>query len=221
MEQRKNAISLASGLVADDHAETQFGLVGLLKDKLGAQSTHAVASFGDALEILKAQAIDLAILDLGLPGLANPAGLSQIRTAWPATKLVVLSGSDAPADILTALAAGVHGYVLKTETLDGLAGKISHVLAGEIYVPPCLADRTRPRRSGAIAPSDLPAGSPKLTTRQRDVLQAIVQGRSNKQIAKDLGLAIGTVKMHVSAVLTVLGAQNRLHAATIGRHLFE
>ena len=221
MSQKTAARCIAEVLVADDHAVTRFGLVGFLKEKLGAGRTHEAARYGDALQILHNQPVDLAIFDLGIPGLTSAAQLAEVRESWPGTKVVVLSGSDSPEDILAALGAGVHGYIIKTETMDGLSERLAYVLSGEVYVPACLAERSRtPAEHPAVAPVAAMDG-PKLTPRQRDVLRAIVHGRSNKQIAKDLGLAIGTVKMHVSAVLTALGAQNRLHAATLGRHLFD
>lgn len=206
-------------LVADDHGVTRFGLVQFLRSKLGATSTHEAGRFEDAINVLEKQRVDLAVFDLGIPGLQSPRDLSRIRDRWPATKLVVLSGSDAREDILSALEARVHGYFIKTEPLDDLAERLGHVMAGEIYVPPCLAE---PGNGASPAPAPVSAhGSPKLTQRQLEVLSALVRGLPNKQIAKELELSLGTVKMHVSAVLTALGAKNRLQAASIGRKLLE
>jgi DNA-binding NarL/FixJ family response regulator len=226
MAQRKPARSAASVLVADDHAVTRFGLMQFLRDKLDASSAYEAQRFDEALDVLRAHTVDLAIFDLGIPGLSSPADLSQVRDNWPAMKVVVLSGSDARGDILAALAAGVHGYIVKTETMEGLAERLGYVLSGEVYVPPSLTERSHQAIGHAVGTAPVePVGetstSPKLTQRQRQVLKAIMRGQSNKQIAKDLDLAIGTVKMHVSAVLTALGAQNRLHAATLGRSLGE
>lgn len=230
MTQKKPTRSVARVLVADDHGVTRFGLVQFLRNKLNARTTHEAQRFDDALTLLQSHTVDLAIFDLGIPGLVSPADLAQVRDAWPAMKVVVLSGSSERGDILTALAAGVHGYIVKTETMDGLAERLGYVLSGEVYVPPCLTERSLPdrrppeRRDGAAIVDALDvvadgAGGPKLSLRQRQVLSAIMRGQSNKQIAKELNLAIGTVKMHVSAVLTALGAQNRLHAASLGRAL--
>lgn len=222
MTQKKSTRSATRVLVADDHGVTRFGLIQFLRNKLDVRTTHEAQRFDDALTLLQSQTVDLAIFDLGIPGLASPADLAQVRDAWPAMKVVVLSGSSQRGDILTALAAGVHGYIVKTETMDGLAERLGYVLSGEVYVPPCLTERCTltPLAHAAEAVADGGQG-PKLTARQRQVLKAIMRGQSNKQIAKELNLAIGTVKMHVSAVLTALGAQNRLHAASLGRALGE
>jgi DNA-binding NarL/FixJ family response regulator len=228
MTNRKSAKSVARVLVADDHGVTRFGLVQFLRDKLDAETTHEAQRFDDALALLRSHTVDLAIFDLDIPGLADPADLAQVRETWPAVKVVVLSGSSERGDILSALTAGVHGYIVKTETMEGLAERLGYVLSGEVYVPPCLSELSeRGRKPGseragmddAVEPAGDAANALKLTTRQRQVLEAIMRGQSNKQIAKDLDLAVGTVKMHVSAVLTALGAQNRLHAASLGRRL--
>ncbi len=218
----KSSKSSTRVLVADDHGVTRFGLVQFLRNELDALTTHEAQRFDDALALLQSHTIDLAIFDLSIPGLASPADLAQVRDAWPAMKVVVLSGSAERADILTALAAGVHGYIVKTETMNGLAERLGYVLSGEVYVPPCLSERGHCTAIADVVEPVAEGGpGPKLSKRQRQVLKAIMRGQSNKQIAKELELAIGTVKMHVSAVLTALGAQNRLHAASLGRTLGE
>lgn len=223
MSDRSSGKSLGTVLVADDHGVTRFGLMEFLRSQLGARVALEAARFGDAMKHLNNQKIDMAIFDLGIPGLKSPKDLRQVREKWPEMKVVVLSGSSRRANILAALEAGVHGYIVKTETMPDLAERLGYVLAGEIYVPACLADIDS---DGAHADDDTPetdsaAKAPKLTARQVQVLRAIMKGLPNKQIAKELKLSVGTVKMHVSAVLTALGAQNRLHAAALARKLFD
>ncbi len=223
MTQRKTRKPIASVLVADDHGVTRFGLMQFLRSTLGATAAHEVLSYGEALEFLEGHKVDLAIFDLGIPGLGSPRALAEVREKWPATKVVVLSGSSSRSHVLAALEAGVHGYIVKTETMEGLAEKLAYVLAGEIYVPPCLAE-SRAGDAGEASASNAEnrdGDGPKLTERQLQVLKLIVKGLPNKQIAGEMNLALGTVKMHVSAVLTALGARNRLHAAALGRRLFD
>ncbi len=225
MPARKPSQLLTSVLLADDHGVTRFGLLQFLRSKLDVRTICEAQRFGDAIEILEQQKFDLGIFDLGIPGLKSPRELAQVRERWPQMRVVVLSGSDLRSNILAALEAGVHGYIVKTETMDDLAERLGYVMSGEIYVPPCLAERT----GGAVGDAMRIEGDqerngvagPRLTQRQQQVLKAMVQGASNKQIAKELKLSVGTVKMHVSAVLTVLGAQNRLHAASLGRKLVD
>lgn len=224
MSERKPNLSVNSVLVADDHGVTRFGLMEFLKSKLHVRSAFEAQRFGDALQILKNQKVDLAIFDLGIPGLRSAKDLGQIREQWPNMRLVVLSGSELRSNILAALEAGVHGYIVKTETMEDLAERLGYVISGGIYVPPSLADRTAGMMAEAQASSSIDqpaAGLPKITQRQKQVLRGIITGQSNKQIANDLKLSVGTVKMHVSAVLTALGAQNRSHAASLGRRLLD
>lgn len=224
MNNRRPSKKISTALVADDHGVTRFGLLEFLRGKLGVPAPLDAPSFNSALELLSKNPVELAIFDLYLPGLRAPSDLARVRTTSPNAKLVVLSGSDKRSDILAALEAGAHGYIVKTDTLEDLADRLGYVLSGEIYVPPCLADLSAPSadQKSSTSVKDLPNPSGiKLTDRQRQVLKAMVRGRSNKQIAKELELSIGTVKMHVSAVLTALGAQNRLHAASLGRTLVE
>jgi DNA-binding NarL/FixJ family response regulator len=224
MSAKKDSKQITSVLVADDHAVTRFGLSQFLRATLGATGVHEVQTFGEALRFMESQKVDLAIFDLGIPGLGAPRLLTSIRDRWPSTKVVVLSGSSSRNNILAALEAGVHGYIVKTETMDGIADKLGYVLSGEIYVPSSLAERGTivgngfEEASAAMLPE---RDGPRLTERQRQVLELIVKGLPNKQIASELNLALGTVKMHVSAVMTALGAKTRLQAAAVGRKLFD
>jgi DNA-binding NarL/FixJ family response regulator len=213
---------IACALVAEDHGVTRFGLTQFLRDRMNVKQVLEASRFMDATDQLANQPVDLAIFDLDIPGLKSPKELLSVRERWPDVKVVVLTANAQRSSILAALEAGVHGYIVKTDSMDDLAERLGYVVSGEIYVPPTLAEI-----SGGLAGEDeateaaAAAGLPKLTLRQRQVLRSIVKGHSNKQIAKDLKLAVGTVKMHVSAVLTALGAQNRSHAASLGRKLFD
>ena len=214
---------IASALIAEDQGVTRFGLLQFLRDALEVKQAFEAQRFSDALEILERERVELAIFDLRIPGMKSARDLAQVRERWPDVRVVVFSGSSLRADILAALEAGVHGYIVKTDSMGDLAERLAYVMSGQIYVPPCLADTTAGLGEAEEIASNATAaaGLARLTHRQRQVLRSIVKGHSNKQIAKELKLAIGTVKMHVSAVLTALGAQNRSHAASLGRRLFD
>lgn len=219
MSEHSRSKAITTALVADDHGIARFGIAQFLRTQLGVRSVLEAPRFGDALDLLQSQKIDLALFDVHMPGLSSARDFAQVREHWPDVKVVVLSGSDSRANILDALHAGVHGYIIKTETMEDLAERLGYIMSGEIYVPPSLA--TLPPGQTASEPVDAAAERrqvpPRLTSRQQQVLKAIVKGQSNKLIAKELDLAVGTVKMHVSAVLTALGAETRLQAASLGR----
>src|SRR5918999_1132731 len=131
-------------LIADDHEVFRFGLSQLLRQELGAERILEAERFEEALGHLRDAALRLVIIDLGMPGLSSPDQLATIRTQRPDVLVVVISGSDAREDILAALAAGVHGYIVKSQRTTALIDKLRYVLGGEIYVPPSLADRPSP-----------------------------------------------------------------------------
>jgi DNA-binding NarL/FixJ family response regulator len=163
--------------------------------------------------------VALAIVDLRMPGLSSPKDVARVRLLSPDTRVVVLSASDAREDILEALEAGVHGYIVKTQHPDQLIDRLRYVLSGEIYVPATLAelpvDSAEERGTGAGARLAAPA----LSDRQRQVLEGLVEGKSNKEIAKALNVAEGTVKAHLSVLFKILGAGNRAHAAALAKQL--
>lgn len=199
-------------LIADDHALFRGGL----KLQLSAFSDDLdVLEAGSFDEVLALAAqhdpVDLAILDLAMPGPCWSEAVRELRQAWPGTRVVVLTGDDDPATVRSALDAGVHGYVPKSEQPHVFAAALRLVLAGGSYFPVAMLGRTEP------APVCAPATPHAITGRQREVLQLMAEGCANKEIAYRLGLTEGTVKLHVAAVLRGLGAHNRTQAVAIAR----
>lgn len=203
-------------LIADDHEVFRFGLAEVLRTSLGASRVVSVGTFQAALDALTDQDLSLAIFDLRIPGLDDPHDLSKIRHRRPDLRIIVLSGSPDRDDILAALTAGVHGYLVKNECTPKLVERIKRIMSGEIYVPPSIADLTM-KIHDAQSPRDAVSG---LTERQKQVLGLIAQGHSNKTIAKKLTIAESTVKMHIAASFRVIGANNRTQAAAIYKTLF-
>jgi DNA-binding NarL/FixJ family response regulator len=198
-------------LVADDHDVFRLGLISLLRRGLGAKRILEAQRFEQVLELLNSTNVALAILDLSMPGLRSADELAQIRTRHPATHLVVLSASQSRKDILDSLSAGVHGYIVKTQPVDELIDKLRYVLSGQIYAPPLLAEPP--------SPSEMPPSTKALSARQLEVLKCLIAGKSNKEIAQELKIAEGTVKIHLATLFRVLGASNRAHAVALGKQL--
>jgi DNA-binding NarL/FixJ family response regulator len=202
-------------LIADDHEVFRIGLVQLLRRSLKVKRFLEAERFAQVIEHLEDRDVTLTILDLRMPGLAGPEEITRMRLLRPDAQVVVLSASDSRKDILEALSAGAHGYIVKSQNTDQLIDRLRYVLSGEIYVPSVLAElppesaETRGPRSEQKALSD----------RQRQVLEGIVEGKSNKEIARSLNVAEGTVKIHLAALFRVLGATNRAHAAALGKQL--
>ena len=207
-------------LIADDHEVFRVGLMQLLRRYLNVKRFVEAECFADAMEHLNQKDLTLAIVDLRMPGLSGPRDIARMRLFRPEALIVVLSASDSREDILEALSAGVHGYIVKSQHTEQLIDRLRYILAGEIYVPPILAQRAPEPGGGLVDPNlaDQPVQK-SLSSRQRQVLKCLVEGKSNKEIAQALNVAEGTVKMHLVALFRVLGATNRAHAAALGKQL--
>lgn len=197
-------------LIVDDHVLLRDGLTTLLA-RFGPETKVLAAADGaSALEIAaRERDIDIAVVDLAMPGLGGAALIEALAERHPDLPLVVLSASENAADVRRVMALGALGYVPKSASPETLLSAVKLVLAGELYVPPLLLDE-RPTPSAA----DI-AG--KLTPRQADVLACMCRGLSNKAAARELNMSEKTVKTHVTAILRALGATNRAQAATIAR----
>ena len=128
-------------LLADDHQVVRIGVGQMLRSELGVKKVVEAERFDEAMKIIENQPIALAIFDLGMPGVDRPATLAVVRAKQPETKVVVLSASESRSDILAALEAGVHGYLVKAGRMEAIVDTLRYVMSGGIYVPPLLADR--------------------------------------------------------------------------------
>jgi DNA-binding NarL/FixJ family response regulator len=203
-------------LVVDDHELIRNSIAQVLLREFVDSRVVEAGHFDEALHQFDDPDVYLAICDLRLPGMASTRDLGKLRSKRPDVRIIVLSGSESRTDILAALEAGVHGYIVKKERTDVVLERIKHVLAGEMYVPPCLAILTEEAPMANFAEPSEPSVEV-LTPRQREVLQLITEGLSNKAIGRQLGVAEGTVKMHVATILKAIDANNRAHAAAIGK----
>lgn len=199
-------------LLVDDHALFRDALALLLR-QLDAPVKIVHASTAD--EALAAAVhysdLDLILLDLSLPCADGLGALEQLRRSAPTVPVVVVSASLRAADVRAALAGGAAGYVPKTMSSQEMLAALGAILDGDIFVPPhLLAALSDPPAAGIAPPTEQTAT---LTDRQIEVLRLLGAGQSNKEIARTLRLAEGTVKLHVSALMRALGAKNRTEAA--------
>ncbi|MFC0386486.1 response regulator [Muricoccus vinaceus] len=218
------------GLVADDHEMFRAAFAELLRKEFDFFLVAEAGSLEQTLEELHANpAIGLAFIDLTMPGMNGLVSLEAIRAAHPGVQVVVVSGSERREDILMALNAGVHGYIPKALGIKAIAMAVATVLGGNIFVPTALTIRpalpvpapilaAAPPTGVAIAAQM--AGGVKLSARQREVITLLAQGKSNKEIARDLKLSEGTVKVHLNALFRALGAHNRVGAVAAMDRVF-
>jgi len=216
-------------LVADDDPFFRIALSSILKTRLGFGNVIETGSLDDAIEKLAESegGIDFALFDLSMPGMESAASLKAVRDFSPDMKTAVVSSSNRRSDIIAALSIGVHGYVPKGLGPDDLTDALRKIMDGTIYVPPILASVEEDEdevRKPAIRTG--PAEGDKallssLTQRQKDVLELLVQGSSNKEIARKLNLSSGTVKIHIASLFKSLGVKNRAAAAVVGLQLLS
>lgn len=211
-------------LVADDDEFFRMAISSILLERLGVAEVIEVGSLDEAMDRLGERSdITIALFDLAMPGMHGPANLGAVRETFPEILTAVVSASRRRQDILTTLDAGAHGYVPKGMGVEDLTHALKVILEGTIYVPPLLAhvsaeDHAVSQYSGAERRS-APDVLARLTPRQRDVLELLVKGQSNKEIARSLDLGEGTVKIHLAALFRNLGVRNRATAAVAGAQL--
>jgi DNA-binding NarL/FixJ family response regulator len=208
-------------LIADDHSLYRTGLALLLQDRLGVSEVIEASGFDHALDRLAdTPGITLALFDLSMPGMGGPESLRVIKETYPELRVAVVSGLEDRGNVLKAISIGLNGYVPKSLSEDEIAAALKGVLEGHVYIPKFMTASSVPRQdeprdnpsdSGHAAPAP---GLDRLTPRQRDVLACILRGRSNKEVARELDIAEGTVKIHLAALFVQFGARNRTELAT-------
>jgi DNA-binding NarL/FixJ family response regulator len=207
-------------LTADDDEFFRIALRSILTKQLRVDEVIDAGSFDDALERLAERPdISLALFDLQMPGMKSTANLKTVRESFPTVRVGVVSASQNRQDVMAALIAGVHGYVPKSLGVAELGQAIGLILQGVIFVPRSLAD-VGPDASEQPSFSK-PGQAHSLTPRQRQVLQLLVAGKSNKEIARTLELGIGTIKIHMAALFRNLDVANRASAAVVGARLLS
>lgn len=208
-------------LIVDDHAFVCVGLKATLLDGLSDIKVSTASDGAKALDILLNDSIDLAVIDLFMPG--GDGGFDFIDTVcqtYPKLPIIVLSASENPAHIRKCLDIGAKGFVTKSAPKEILFTAITKVLAGDRYIPSALLTA---QGDGGRGNSDLQASADNvtqlLTERQLEILALISKGLSNKLIARELFLSENTVKVHVSAILRALSLSNRTQAGLVGQKL--
>lgn len=200
-------------LLIDDHPLILSALQSVIGGLVDELSMASAASARAARERLaEDEPFDLVLLDLHLGDADGFDLLAEFRAAHPALPIVVLSASDRHGDVMRALDLGAMGFVPKRASTTLLADALQRVLAGEIYMPP---QTLRSAASvGEAAPQQAVEAAllRSLTPRQREVMALLMEGKSNKLIARALGLSVETVKDHVAALLRALNVSTRTQA---------
>jgi two-component system NarL family response regulator len=190
-------------LVVEDHNVVRQGLVALLKMADQLEVVGEAADGVEAVTQFRKHLPDITLIDLRLPRMSGVDVIERIRMETPQARFIVLTTYDGDEDIYRALKAGARAYLLKGMTSEDLIATIRTVHSGKSHIPPAIAEKLAQRM-----------GSEDLTPREFDVLEQIVNGMSNKEIAVELEVSEATVKTHINSLLGKLGVTDRTQAAT-------
>ncbi len=207
-------------LLVDDHTLFRRGLAALLARDPQLRVVGDAADAGEALRRAQELQPDLILLDNHLPGVRGVDVLPALRDAAPAARLLMLTVSEDEADLSAALRGGACGYLLKTMEGDALVLSIHRAMAGTSVIADEMTSKLVTAYRNAASPAADVAAAPaspleELSPREREILRCIVSGASNKEIARELGIAETTVKIHVQHLLRKLGVASRVQAAVI------
>lgn len=191
-------------LLADGHPLFRAGLCALLQREPDLRIVAEVGRGEDVLAHARRSRPAVAVLDAQLPGLDGLTAALQIRQAVPQTAVLILAASARAADLRRALAAGVLGFLRKDATPAALVGAIRDIHAGRRAIDPLFERATWPDHETP-------------TARELTVLTLLAEGRTNKEVALELALSVGTVRNYVSTVMAKIQARNRIDAVRICR----
>ena len=191
-------------LLADDHTLVRAGIRALLESLPDVEVVAESEDGKEALELVEKHAPDVAVLDIGMPGLNGIEAARRISAASTRTRVVMLSMHTEPTYVKQALEAGAAGYLLKNAAASELPLAIRSVMRGETYLTPRISQEVVRGylRPGEDAPPQPLAG---LTGRQREILQLVAEGHSTKEIAHRLNVGIKTVETHRQRLMDRLG----------------
>ena len=213
--------------LVDDHELAREGLRDMLEDVPELEIVGEAADGREALVLFQRVRLDLVLMDLRMPRMDGLAATRALKQEHPETSVLVMTMHENPDYLLEALRAGAAGYILKEASRDDVVSAIRGVLSGESPLAPKLA-ATLLRRLAHETPQNILEAAPQrkrdkvlqpLTPRELEVLETLAQGKTNREIAEDFVISVGTVKNHVEHLIAKLGVSDRTQAVVRGLEL--
>ena len=201
-------------MVVDDHTLFRSGLSELL-ERRGIEVCAAVGDGEEGCRLAVELEPDVILLDLRMPGLDGLSVLERLAALGLQSAVVMLTTSSDERDLVTSLRSGARGYLLKDMEPDQLVDALAAVVEGETVVAPEMTSVLAKVVKGGALESGRPNRFSSLTPREFEILRHLAEGQSNKEIARDLGITDGTVKLHVRSILRKLEVRSRVEAAVI------
>ncbi len=200
-------------VLVDDHALCRNGLSDLLTHRGGMQVVAALSDPEQVVATLRAEKPDLLVLDLRMPAIDGLTLLRRLRVEGIETPALILTMSDSEADLSAALRAGVRGYLLKDMEPEEVIHAIGAAARGELTVAPAMTLKLAQLLQSGPKGDDRRGLLASLTEREREILDHLARGESNKTIARALDISHDTVKLHVRHILAKLNLSSRVEAA--------
>jgi two-component system nitrate/nitrite response regulator NarL len=200
-------------VLVDDHALCRNGLTDLLHHRGNVTVVAALGNPDQVADALREHRPDLLVLDLRMPSTDGLTLLRRLRAEGIDTPALILTMSDAEADLAAALRAGVRGYLLKDMEPEDVIGAIERAARGELTVAPAMTLKLAQMLQAGSKGSDRKGLLDSLTERERQILDHLARGESNKAIARTLDISHDTVKLHVRHILSKLNLSSRVEAA--------
>ncbi|MEG4230804.1 response regulator transcription factor [Microcoleus sp. Pol11C3] len=198
-------------LIVEDDPMMQLGLQHILNNQPHLTVVAQAVNGNEAVSAALQHQPDIALMDIDLPGIDGIAAAQQIRAALPHTRILMLTHHSNPTHVMAALSSGAHGYCVKGTNAEQLLAAITTVQEGGSYLDRKIADCVLQNLKTPLP--DSYADDIKLTEREMQVLQQLVEGKSNKQIAAELGMSVHTAKGHVEMIIAKFEASDRTQAA--------
>ena len=199
---KKSAPAAISVMIVEDHPTFRMGLAALIESQPDMNVTEQFPSGEAVLAAYLPGAASVVLMDLRLPGIGGVETLIGLRARDPEVRVIVLTTYEADEDVFRAMQSGARSYLLKDMSTEEIAGTIRSVERGGTELPPRIAERLAAR-----------AQREDLTPREREVLQLLVRGRSNKEIGAQLYISDETVKSHLKTLFAKLNVRDRTDAA--------
>ena len=204
-------------VIADDETLLRDYLAVILSSELGLEVVGLARNGEEAVQLVRETAPDIVLLDLQMPVMDGIAAAREMRALQPDIKIAILTGSTDQDSIFAGIEAGADAYLLKTGGREEILAGVRSVVAGDAQVAPAalrhIVDEFRRLREMGAQPGELP---PTISNREKEVLRLVCRGMANKEIARELGIGVSTVKSHLNQAFEKLGVEDRTQAALLG-----
>ena len=204
-------------LIADDHDRFRRGLRMVLEAEDGMEVVAEAANGAEAMTKVEEEAPDVVLMDVRMPIMNGIEATRAIRSAFPSTRIIMLTVSDEEDDLFDAVKAGANGYLLKEVSIEEVADAVRAVVQGQSLISPSMAAKLISEFGSLARRAEVAdvESNPTLSARELEVLKRVATGMANEEIAAELGVSTTAVRNHVANILVKLQLRSRIEAAIV------